>query len=72
MGLLVCMCVCAGFEPCEATVVALRCNNQFVSEVSSGEQVCLLLDQTCFYAESGGQIYDVGLVTKNDDEVRAH
>jgi len=51
-------------------VVALRHNRQFVQEVSSGQQVGVLLDKTNFYAEQGGQIYDTGFMIKVDDEVR--
>ena len=58
------------FESCEGTVIALRYNNEFVSEITSGQQAGVLLDQTCFYAEAGGQIYDVGFLAKTDDEVR--
>ena len=57
------------FESCEGTVIALRYNNEFVPEITSGQQAGVLLDQTCFYAEAGGQIYDVGFLSKTDDEV---
>ena len=57
------------FESCEGTVIALRHHNEFVPEVASGQQAGVLLDQTCFYAEAGGQIYDVGFLSKIDDEV---
>ncbi|XP_065200252.1 alanine--tRNA ligase, cytoplasmic [Planococcus citri] len=53
------------FEKCEAKVVAIRCGNKFVSEAKEGEQCCLILDKTCFYAEQGGQIYDQGFITAN-------
>lgn len=53
-----------------ATVKALRCNKQFVDTITSGQECGVLLDQTCFYAEQGGQIYDVGYMVKEDDEVK--
>ncbi|XP_043795117.1 alanine--tRNA ligase, cytoplasmic [Apis laboriosa] len=56
------------FAPCFSTVIALRRAKTFVDEVSSGEEVGILLDQTNFYAEQGGQIYDEGFLTKIDDE----
>lgn len=56
------------FESCEGTVIALRHNKQFVNEVSSGQECGVLLDKTCFYAEQGGQIYDLGFLTKQTDE----
>ena len=71
------MCVCSlffatgtDFPSCEGTVVALRHNKQFVQEVKSGELVGIILDQTCFYAEQGGQIYDNGFMTKCEDKVQ--
>ena len=50
-------------------MIALRHHNEFVPEVTSGQQAGVLLDQTCFYAEAGGQIYDIGFLSKIDDEV---
>ncbi|XP_014472783.1 PREDICTED: alanine--tRNA ligase, cytoplasmic [Dinoponera quadriceps] len=56
------------FAPCTGTVIALRRAKTFVDEVSSGEEVGILLDKTNFYAEQGGQIYDEGFLVKVDDE----
>ena len=52
------------FETCDSTVLALRCNKQFVDTVESGQECGILLDCTCFYAEQGGQTYDEGFITK--------
>ena len=60
----------AEFDSCVGTVQALRSKGTFVDRVATGDLVGVLLDQTCFYAEQGGQIYDVGFMTKVDDEVR--
>lgn len=49
--------------------MALRHNKQFVQEVKGGQLVGIVLDQTCFYAEQGGQIYDEGYMTKYGDKV---
>lgn len=57
------------FGTCIGTVIALRRAKTFVDEVSSGEEVGILLDKTNFYAEQGGQIYDEGFLVKVDDEV---
>ena len=69
---LVCMSIAlvTEFESCVGRVQALRSKGTFVDEVATGDLVGVLLDQTCFYAEQGGQIYDVGFMTKVDDEVR--
>lgn len=58
------------FASCTGTVIALRRAKTFVDKVSSGEEVGILLDQTNFYAEQGGQIYDEGFLVKVDDEVK--
>jgi len=60
----------AAFSPCTGRVVALRFNKEFVEGVSGGQLCGVLLDQTNFYAEQGGQLYDTGFMTKVDDEVR--
>lgn len=53
------------FESCIGTVIALRRAKTFVDQVMPGEEVGVLLDKTCFYAEQGGQIYDEGFLVKN-------
>ncbi|XP_063974984.1 alanine--tRNA ligase, cytoplasmic [Diachasmimorpha longicaudata] len=52
------------FAPCSGTVIALRRQKKFVDEAQPGEEVGVLLDKTCFYAEQGGQIYDEGFLVK--------
>lgn len=54
------------FRSCVAKIVALRKNKQFVDCVNSGEEAGVILDKTNFYAEQGGQIYDTGLLVKED------
>ncbi|XP_009999343.1 PREDICTED: LOW QUALITY PROTEIN: alanine--tRNA ligase, cytoplasmic [Chaetura pelagica] len=50
-----------------ATVQAIRREKRFVEEVSTGQECGIVLDQTCFYAEQGGQIYDQGYMVKEDE-----
>lgn len=59
------------FASCEAKIVALRYNKQFVNEVTSGQECGVVLDRTNFYAAQGGQIYDTGYMVKlgGDDGV---
>uniref|UniRef100_A0A2C9JU01 Alanine--tRNA ligase n=1 Tax=Biomphalaria glabrata TaxID=6526 RepID=A0A2C9JU01_BIOGL len=61
------------FEPTTAKIIGLRYNKQFVETVTSGQECGILLDQTSFYSEQGGQTYDEGFIVKDggeDDEFR--
>uniref|UniRef100_A0A8C1QBD6 Alanine--tRNA ligase n=1 Tax=Cyprinus carpio TaxID=7962 RepID=A0A8C1QBD6_CYPCA len=53
------------FQPCRASVLALYCDGSLVSEVSEGQRCGVILDQTSFYAEQGGQAHDQGYFTKD-------
>jgi alanyl-tRNA synthetase len=63
--------ICAEFESCKGVVQAIRKDGAFVDEIRSGDEGGIILDQTCFYAEQGGQIYDTGVLVKDGDEVSA-
>lgn len=56
------------FESCIGKIIAIRYDNQFVKEVTSGNRCGIILDKTNFYAESGGQMYDEGFMVKGNDE----
>lgn len=56
------------FEPCVGKILAIRRDGKFVDQLAAGEEGAILLDRTNFYAEQGGQIYDVGVLTKVNDE----
>ena len=45
-----------------STVVAIIKNGELIEEAFSGDEVQLILDVTPFYAESGGQIADRGMI----------
>jgi len=53
-----------GYEELEssAKVLGLILDGQQVSSVSTGDMVDVILDQTSFYAESGGQSADAGVI----------
>jgi alanyl-tRNA synthetase len=54
-----------GYEQLEAPakVVALYLDGTAVAELKAGQQGVVVLDSTPFYAESGGQVGDEGLIT---------
>ena len=50
----------------EGTVVAIVKNGEKVATASEGEEVQVILSETPFYAESGGQIADQGIISSDD------
>ncbi|XP_037327263.2 alanine--tRNA ligase, mitochondrial isoform X2 [Pungitius pungitius] len=53
------------FPACCATVLALYAGHTLVSEVTEGQRCGVILDQTCFYSEQGGQSHDRGYFTRD-------
>ena len=53
----------------QANVVEIIVDNQTVEIIEAGQQGIIILDNTAFYAESGGQAGDCGSLLSNDTNV---
>ncbi len=54
----------------QAKVIALVKDGQRAESAGAGDEVLVILDKTPFYAESGGQVGDIGSIETNDAIVR--
>ena len=63
-----------GYEHFKGTgkILKIFIDNKEVPETQEGDSVTVVLDKTPFYAESGGQVGDTGLVAKDGAAVRVN
>ena len=57
------------FDKLEGIILKISKDKNFVNEARSGDEVEIITNQTPFYAESGGQVGDQGVIYSNDCEV---
>lgn len=50
---------------CESKILAIIINNQIVNEIESNKECWIILDKTPFYPTSGGEIGDIGIISKS-------
>ena len=53
----------------EAEVLGISVGGERVEKASEGDEVTLVLDRTTFYAESGGQVADTGVIEGEDCKI---
>jgi len=57
------------FDKLEGVVLKISIGKNFVNEAKTGDEVQIVTNQTPFYAESGGQVGDQGIISSNKCEV---
>jgi len=53
----------------ESEIKGIFLDSKLVKQASEGQKVLIVLDQTTFYGESGGQVGDIGTIFSKDVEV---
>jgi len=57
------------FDKLEAVVLKISVGKDFINEAKTGDEVEIVTNQTPFYAESGGQVGDQGIIYSNDCKI---
>ena len=57
------------FDKAEGIVLKISKGKDFVKEAKAGDEIEIVTNQTPFYAESGGQVGDQGIIYSNDCKI---
>ncbi len=55
---------------CDAKVLKIACDDELTVAANEGQKVVVALDSTVFYAESGGQVGDSGVIMGNGFKIK--
>lgn len=60
-----------GYEnfTCKAKIIGILKGGELVNSASSGDKIDIVLDKTPFYPEGGGQVTDIGTLTRDGVEI---
>ncbi|MBQ2392457.1 MAG: alanine--tRNA ligase [Clostridia bacterium] len=59
-------------DKCDATILALICEGEATSQIKSGDDAVIVLSKTPFYATSGGQVGDKGIIRTDSGEFKVN
>ena len=57
------------YDKAEGVILKISKGNDFVNEAKTGDEIEIITNQTPFYAESGGQVGDQGIINTSDCKI---
>jgi len=57
------------YDKAEGVILKISKGNDFINEAKVGDEIEIITNQTPFYAESGGQVGDQGLISTSDCKI---